>query len=102
MAHFQVPNGSHSRASGNTFVWDTRDGGIGTITQYKFQVGTGPNFYDIDPGNWIIAPPGGFPPGLYGDGVNLGTGNGTFYVRAQYRKNGQLYQTPPYPFTCMP
>lgn len=97
MAHFQVPNGVHRRRDGNRFVWNTTDGGIGTITQYKFQIGTQPNFYDVYNGGWS---PGGIP-GLYAANVTLG-GDGTFYVRAQYMKNGQLYKTPSYPFSCMP
>lgn len=100
--HFDIPSGSHSRGSGGPFlfVWNTTDG-PGTVTQYKFQVGTQPGNYNVYPGTWKT---GNFPPGQLTDSnVALGvSGSPTLYVRAQYVKNGQLYYTNPVPFGCKP
>lgn len=96
MAHFEVPNGVHIVSSVNTFVWNTTDGGIGTISSYKFQVGTDQNFYDVYNGLWKI----GGGPGKYTDNVQNLRGAGTLYVRAQYKRNGQTYKTAPVPFSC--
>jgi hypothetical protein len=98
MAHFEVPNGFHYLRNGNTFAWNTTDGGIGTISQYKFQVGSQPNYWNIFDGSWK---PGGGP-GRYTDTVGGLPGTGTLYVRAQYRRNGQTYRTSPVPFSCRP
>lgn len=99
--HFDIPNGHHSRG-GSTgpflFVWNTTDG-PGTVTQYKFQVGTQPGSYNKYNGSWIV---GNFPPGQLQDNrvtINV-NGSPTLYVRAQYVKSGQLFSTAPVPFTC--
>lgn len=102
MAHFDIPNGSHSIRTGSLFVWNTTDG-TGTTTQYKFQVGTGPGYYNVYNGSWKT----GGPPGQWTDRVTGLPGNGgTLYVRAQYKKlvNGviKLYYTTPVPFSCKP
>ncbi len=102
MAHFDIPNGSHSLRNGKLFVWNTTDG-PGTITGYKFQVGTYSGGYNIYNGNWK---PGGAP-GQWTDTVNTLPGNGgTLYVRAQYKKlvSGviKLYYTTPVSFSCNP
>jgi hypothetical protein len=97
MAHFEVPKSEHSIVrDGTTFVWNTTDGSIGTISSYRFQVGTYANQYDVYNGLWKA----GGPPGRYTDNVLNLTGAGTLYVRAQYKRNGQTYRTSPVPFSC--
>lgn len=100
MAHFVVPNGQHSiNSDGTTFMWSTTDGAIGTIVEYKFQVGKRANRYDIYDGPWL---PGG-PPGVYTDNVKNLPGAGTLSVRALYKKNdGQTRRTAPQSFGCKP
>jgi hypothetical protein len=96
MPHFVIPSGSHSRSSGKTFKWDTTDG-PGTTGQYKFQIGTGPGYYNIYNGNWRT----GGAPGQYTDAVTLpGSGTHTLYVRVLYTVSGRLYYTNPVSFTC--
>jgi hypothetical protein len=100
MAHWQIPTGTHSKSSGNLFIWNTTDNNL-TTSDYKVQVGTYSGGYNIYNGAWKK----GGPPGQYTDNVQNLPGNGAgLYVRALYKKPGSTmtYNTTPVPFTCTP
>jgi hypothetical protein len=98
MPHFDIPQSTHSRSNGNLFVWNTTDG-PGTTTQYKFQIGTQPGWYDVYNGTWKA----GGAPSQYTDNVTLPAGGSpTLYVRSLYVMSGRLYYTNCFAFTCTP
>jgi hypothetical protein len=46
MAHWDIPTGTHSKSSGNLFVWNTTDNNL-TTSQFKVQVGTYAGGYNV-------------------------------------------------------